>query len=508
MNSHKLNPELAIVADFLEQVMPFSSLPENDFFSLIRHIEIQYHKQHTILTKEDARKKDGLRIIRSGAAEIRGDNEQLLDRIGEGESFNLSGLLEENSKIHSVFIEDTLVYFIAKNHYQEMRLKHRPFDRFFHGQRSRRISRALRTMTDTSALARPIRSLMTTEVFTANPEDSVQQLAIAMSEKRISSAIIIEQDSIVGIITDRDLRSRVLAHGLPTATKVSEVMTAYPISLPDSATVFDATLLMTRYGYHHIPVVKTDGKNNTKELLAGIITTSDLMLARQDDPVYLVQHVSRQKTVAGLAEVRENIPSLFLQWVNAQLPAAQISHVLTAISDAITTRLIELAIQRLGPAPVDFCWLAFGSQARGEQLLNADQDNGILMADSVTPTQLNWFKDLATFVCDGLNSCGYDYCPGKVMATTDEWRQPLQGWRQTVDRWTTSPTPDAVMRVSIFFDLRCVYGDTELSEQLQNHMLKHTQQNTIFQAALAANALENRPPLGIFRRFVVERNGD
>ena len=161
MNSHKLNPELAIVADFLEQVMPFSSLPENDFFSLIRHIEIQYHKQHTILTKEDARKKDGLRIIRSGAAEIRGDNEQLLDRIGEGESFNLSGLLEENSKIHSVFIEDTLVYFIDKNHYQEMRLKHRPFDRFFHGQRSRRISRALRTMTDTSALARPIRSLMT-----------------------------------------------------------------------------------------------------------------------------------------------------------------------------------------------------------------------------------------------------------------------------------------------------------------------------------------------------------
>lgn len=171
-------------------------------------------------------------------------------------------------------------------------------------------------------------------------------------------------------------------------------------------------------------------------------------------------------------------------------------------------RLIQLAEKKLGPAPVPWCWTGFGSQARGEQLLGADQDNGIIIDDSVEETQLPWYREMAEFVCDGLNECGYVYCPGGIMAKTDEWRQPLAIWEQTVRRWATSPTPDAVMRVSIFFDIRAVYGDSSLARRLQNTMLKQASTNTIFLAALAANALDSKPPLGIFRRFVVDRNGE
>jgi CBS domain-containing protein len=199
---------------------------------------------------------------------------------------------------------------------------------------------------------------------------------------------------------------------------------------------------------------------------------------------------------------------LLVEWVGAQTRARQISHIFTAISDAITSRLIELAIEEYGPAPVPFCWLGFGSQARGEQLLGADQDNGLLISNDLKEEDKPWFENLAKFVCDGLNACGYVYCPGKVMATTDEWRQSLTGWRQIVDRWTRSPTPDAVMRVSIFFDLRTIYGDESLCQQLQQYMLEKTSKNSIFLAALAANVLEHTPPIGIFRRFLVERNGE
>lgn len=504
----QLSPELAVVCDFLQPIMPFNSLPDDDFYRLIRNIDIQYYTQGQLLNRDSS--NDGLRIIRSGAVEIRSENAQLLDRLAEGESFNLSGLTQEDPNIHALFIEDSLVYFLAREHYQAMREKHRPFDRFFHGQRSRRLSRALRSMTDPSAMTRPVSALMTQNVFTVTPITSVQKLAQQMSEQRISSALIADNDELVGIITDRDLRSRVLAEGLPPDTPVEQVMTPHPIGLSEDANLFDATLLMTRYGYHHIPVFSSNGdtESTPSKKIAGILTTSDLILARQDDPVYLVQHISRQSRVEDLVKCTENIPQLFIQWVNAGLPGFQISHILTAISDAITTRLIELAIKKLGPAPVPFCWLAFGSQARGEQLLNADQDNGLLIADELTPEQAPWFEQLATFVCDGLNACGYDYCAGKVMATTDEWRQPLAGWKKTVDRWTSTPTPDAVMRVSIFFDLRSVYGDDSLCQSLQAHMLERTQKSSIFLAALAANVLESSPPLGIFRRFVVERNGE
>jgi CBS domain-containing protein len=258
---------------------------------------------------------------------------------------------------------------------------------------------------------------------------------------------------------------------------------------------------MTRHNYHHLPVMQ-EGK------LAGIITTSDLMLARQDDPVYLVQHVSRQTDIEGLRAVVNTMPNLLVQWVTAGVRANQVGHILTAISDAVTARLIEMYMQSAGPAPVPFCWLGFGSQARGEQLINADQDNGLLISNELREEDKPWFEKLAHSICDGLDACGYIYCPGKVMATTDEWRQTLNGWKNTVDRWTRSPTPDAVMRVSIFFDLRAVYGDAELCRQLQEHMLETAARNSIFLAALAANVLDSPAPLGIFRRFLVERNGE
>jgi CBS domain-containing protein len=171
-------------------------------------------------------------------------------------------------------------------------------------------------------------------------------------------------------------------------------------------------------------------------------------------------------------------------------------------------RLIQLAEDELGPAPVPWCWLGFGSQARAEQLLGADQDNGILIDDTVEPEHMAWYEELATRVCDGLNSCGYVYCPGGIMATTTDWCQPLAVWQRTVRRWAATPTPDAVMRVSIFFDIRSIHGDSALAASLQQTMLEQASSNSIFLAALAANALGSRTPLGIFRRFVVDRDGE
>lgn len=510
MNSD-ISPELKVVSDFLQPLMPFNSLPADDFRGLIRNINIQYFTQGQQVTHRSS--DDGLRIIRSGAVDIRNRQGQLLDRLGEGESFNLSGLTQEDPGIVATFIEDSLVYFLGRDHYQAMRQKHRPFDRFFHGQRSRRLSRALRSMTDQSVMARPITGIMTKAVFCVTPDISVQSLAQQMTERRISSALVTENDQLTGIVTDRDLRTRVIAKGLPPTTPAKDIMTRSPVGLPEDATHFDALLLMTRHGYHHLPVFQSEGDENTEaktevKKVAGILTASDLMLARQDDPVYLVQHISRQPSPESLASCLQQVPQLFVQWVNAGLPAFQITHILTAISDAVTNRLIELAIEKLGPAPVPFAWLAFGSQARGEQLLNADQDNGLLIANDYKESHRPWFSALAKFVCDGLNTCGYDYCPGGVMATTEAWCQPLSQWKKTVDHWVNTPTPDAVMRVSIFFDLRCLYGPAELCRQLQGHMLERTQKSTIFQAALAANVLDSTPPLGIFRRFVVERNGE
>ncbi|MAZ89360.1 MAG: nucleotidyltransferase [Cellvibrionaceae bacterium] len=502
-----LSPELSAVKDFLAECIPFDTLSDDQLNQLAPAIEVCYYRQGHIFRSEDD--AGGLRIIRSGAAELRVENDRLIDRFGETVSFNLLGLSQEQPGIRATLIEDSLIYYLAEVDYQRLRKQYRDFDRFFHSQRSRRVRRAARHETTPSEMMRRVKDLMSSNVLSVAPVDSIQTTAQLMSEHRISSVLVMQDEQLKGIVTDRDIRSRAVALGLDVAEPIERIMTVSPDTIFDDETLFDATLFMTQKGYHHIPVVSAHGEDSrAPKSVVGIVTSSDLMLARRDDPVYLVQHVNRQQTVKGLKDITALLPDLLAQWVNAGIKSTQVGHVLTAISDAVTIRLIAMAEQELGPAPAPFCWLGFGSQGREEQLLGGDQDNALLISDDVKDSDLAWFEKMAHRVCDGLNECGYVYCPGEVMATTKEWRQPLQGWKQTVDRWTRSPTSDAVMRVSIFFDVRAVHGDASLAKQLQAHMLKRTKGNSIFLAALAENVLDAPPPLGIFRRFVVDHNGE
>lgn len=500
INEHSANPELSSLLDFLKDCIPFDELPESELAALLTKIEITYYRKGTAFEYTDGG-DGGLRIIRSGAAELRDKEDRLVDRLGETVSFNLMGLNAEQPGIKATLIEDSLIYLIPENYYQEIRKQNRIFDRFFHSQRSRRVRRAARHEPNPHEMMRLVKDVMSNSVLSISSTVTIQQAAEKMSDRRLSSVLIMDNQKLLGIVTDRDIRSRAVALGLDLNLPVSHIMTSNPETILPQATLFDATLFMTQHGYHHIPVMEEGD-------LKGIVTSSDLMLAKQDDPIYLVQHIGRQHDPHALKNVIQSLPNLMVQWINSGIRAHQVSHILTAISDAITVRLIELTIEEIGKPPVPFCWLGFGSQGRREQLLNADQDNGLLISNDLKEEDKAWFEVLAKRVCDGLNECGYIYCPGNVMAVNDKWRQPLSIWQSTVDRWTVSPTPNAVMHTSIFFDLRSIYGDKSLCDELQFHMLKQASSNSIFLAALAQNVLSSEPPMGIFRRFVVERNGD
>lgn len=492
-------PELVPIAEFLQQSLPFNELSKRDLYSTVEQIIVQYHCRSDVFNRDTIEK--GLRIVRSGAVEIRDSENKLLDRLGEGESFHIAGLNAERGQVQATVIEDALLYLLPDEAYMGLRERDRNFDRYFSHQRNRRLRRAARYQPEPNTMMQEVRTVMSTGLLTVDPADTVQHVAQVMAQRRVSSAFVVSEGALRGILTDRDLRTRFVARGLPYDTTVADIMTPDLETIEASETVFATTLLMTQRGFHHLPVM-VDGE------LKGIVTASDLILAKQDDPVYLVQHMSRQSDVRGMKELVSGMSNLMVQWVNSGMRAQQVSQILTAISDAITVRLIQLAEEKLGPAPVPWCWLGFGSQARGEQLLGADQDNGIVISNEAEPGHLAWFEELANLVCDGLNECGYIYCPGDIMARTDEWRQPLDTWQRTVRRWANTPTPDAVMRVSIFFDIRCIYGTSALAGQLQKTMLEQASQNSIFLAALAANALDTKPPLGIFRRFVVDRDGE
>lgn len=489
-----LNP----VLEFLGATLPFDSLASDRLAAVANHVKICYHPQGELFEDDE---EVGLRILRSGAVDLFYQDGSLMDRLGEGESFSLQGLNATGLQVSAKAIEDTLVYVLPSLVYQALRKEQRHFDRYFSAQRSRRLRRAARYEPVPHRMSAPISAIMAKSLLTVTGSTPIQDVARLMSERRVSSAFITERETLSGIVTDRDLRVRCVAKGLGVSEPISTIMTCNPKTLSAHATIFDATLAMTQLGVHHIPVVDED-------CLVGVVTTSDLMLAKQDDPVYLVTHIGRQDSVDAIAAMVAQLPSLLVAWSSSGLKSQHVSRLLTAISDAVVVRLLQLAETRYGPAPGPYCWLGFGSQGRGEQLLGADQDNGMVIDNDVPLSQRDWYQDVANYVCDGLARVGYRYCPGNIMAKNPEWRLSLQQWQDTVARWTRTPTEDAVMRVTIFFDIRGIYGDLSLAERLQQTMLREARSNTIFIAALASNALGATPPLGVFRRFIVEHDGE
>lgn len=348
----------------------------------------------------------------------------------------------------------------------------------------------------------PVRSLIKREPITLPPQTSIREAAQLMSTQRVSSVLIVEQGHLFGVVTDRDLRNRVIAAGLDTTRPVADIATLAPMSIDVGNPAFDALLLMARHNIHHVPVL--DGQR-----IAGMITATDLTEQHSTSAVYLAGDIYKQSTIEGLQAASRKVQRLQQSLAGAEASAYSTGHIVTAITDAITSRLLQLGEAKFGPPPVDYVWVAAGSQARNEQTAKSDQDNCMVLDDRYEPDlHGTYFKQLAGFVCDGLDACGYVYCPGEMMAMTDQWRQPRRQWLEYFDRWTSTPDPKSLMLTCVFFDLRAIHGQTALLDGLMADVLRRTQGNTLFLGHMVGNALQHQPPLGLFKGIATIRSGE
>ena len=213
------------------------------------------------------------------------------------------------------------------------------------------------------------------------------------------------------------------------------------------------------------------------------MTQTDLTRFQAVSSAELVAKIARADSPKGMAQVTEEIPRLLVQLVAAGNRHEVVTRLITDIADTATRRLLSLAEKKLGPPPVPYLWLACGSQGRQEQTGVSDQDNCLFLDDSVTEDQMPYFAELAKFVSDGLDVCGYFYCPGDMMATNPRWCQPVRVWRDYFQGWIAKPNPEAQMLASVMFDLRPIGGEMALFEKVQADTLKAASKNSIFRGA-------------------------
>ncbi|QIK74583.1 DUF294 nucleotidyltransferase-like domain-containing protein [Nocardioides piscis] len=499
-----MDVELAEVRDFLAQHAPFDALPAVALDRLPRRCTLRYARRgHVVLDVGD--RGDGLYVVRSGAVEVCDETGDLIDRVGTGEAFGMSSLLEHRPTRYRVTaVEDTLLLVLEQEAFDELARDHPDFATFYAATHHARLSRAInnlqRATSGSTVLGTRVGDLVTREPVTTGLTTTVAEAARTMSGAGVSSILVTDDDTLRGIVTDRDLRTRVLAAGLPPDSGVRSVMTPEPVTVPVDALAFEALLEMVSRNIHHLPVVDESGRP------LGLVTTTDLVRLENANPVYLAASIGGQETLSGLVTEAHGIRAVLGQLVERDVTAADIARVATALGDAVRRRVVTLVEADLGPPPVPYSWVVLGSAAREEEGFTADQDHAIVLGAETDDAGDAWFAELAERVTSTLERCGWPRCPGDVMATNAQWRLSVQQWRHQFAAWSREPQPDAVLHAAIFHDMRHLVGDRRLAEEV--HLASVSMASPRLLGHLSRQALGMRPPLGFFRGLVLERHGE
>jgi CBS domain-containing protein len=500
------------IAGFLAQHPPFNELPETALHEIAQQVEISYYRAGRDILQFREPIQD-LYVVRSGVVETFRRTGELYNRLGEGGIFGQLGLMMNRRVRFPVkALEDTLLYCIPVTLFNELCDRFDTFADYFEAEDDALLRNAISAQAENNDLTTvKVKELITRELVTCASDTSIRDAALQMTEHGVSLLLVTDSTTpaasndasppIAGILTDRDMRSRVMAEGLSFDRPVGEVMTEELVTLDDNAYVFEAMLSMLRFNVHHLPIMH-------RRRCIGVISMSDILRHESQSSILLARGIFAQQSVDGLKYYAQQLPAVFVRMANEDANSHMIGSAMSVIGRSFKQRLLELAEEKLGPPPVPYSFLALGSMARNEQLIVTDQDNAIILHNDYREDRHGrYFEELARFVSDGLAECGYPYCSGNIMATNPAYRVSLDEWKQQFSDWIEKPQPKALLNSCIFFDLDSVWGEDKLAEELRQFVADKAPKHRAFLASMARNALNRTPPLGFFKEFVLEQDG-
>jgi CBS domain-containing protein len=356
-------------------------------------------------------------------------------------------------------------------------------------------------MSDLNALFLTVGNYCRREVITCAPSERLTEAAEIMRQRNISSLVVCTAGSTIGILTDRDLRNKVVARGLdPGTLTVADVMNSPLITISAAAYLFEALHLLSRHRIHRLVVTGPAGE------LAGIITDSDILRVQTRSPQQLVREIEEADTLEELTGLHQRVQGLIRHLIGTGVHIRDMVRLIAHLNDRIVIRLIELLrAERFAGLTERFAFVVLGSEGRSEQTLTTDQDNALVYADDLAAADVRQLAEFSTILIDSLIAIGIPSCPGGIMAKNEPWRRSLGQWRAVLDQWFNTPTSENILNVSMFSDLRMLAGDTSLEQALKGHVAGRLQANELYLGHMTANLLRFAVPLGWFGWIKTER---
>ena len=492
------------IADFLRTIPPFDALDPDPLDEVANACTIEFVPGGQTIHVQGGAPATEARVIRRGAVELI-DQGQVVDLLGEGEMFGHASVLSGDPLGFTVRAhEDTLCYVIAADVIRPV-LAHPSAIRYVVRSIGGRFEMRLREspwQTGVDPAMRQVGELVRSPAVVVEPSTSVQEAAQRMAEAG-SSSVLVQLPDGLGIITDRDLRTRVVAAGAAPDAPVSEFMSAPARTVTADRTGVHVLLEMLDRGVRHFPVVDAHRR------LVGVISDTDLMAVETRTPFHLRSAVARATDVDELAAAASGLPDTVVSLHDAQVAPDVISRVITTVHDALTRRLLEFGEAALGYPDVPYTWFALGSFGRRAAFPSSDQDSAIAWAGADDDPELGrWMRTLAETVVKGLDRCGIPSCEQGVVASRPLFSRSIDEWERVTRSWLDDPDQEkALVLISVLLDGRAVWAGDVAGERLREAFADAPNRPRMLRL-MERFAVAHRPPTGFFRDFVVEHDGE
>lgn len=343
------------------------------------------------------------------------------------------------------------------------------------------------------------------EIISCDMNSSISDAAQLMTRKNSDVLFVSQNNNLIGIITDHDFKTRVLANKKDINSSVSGIMTAPIIAVNENILIYEAILQFNHRKISHLAVKNSEGA------IIGTISNYDIYEMQRNSISFLVREVENAETVHHIEKITQKLPVLIKALIDSGARTQNITRIITSLTDVITKRLIALAIEKIGTPPCNFSFIAVGSEGRMEQTLATDQDNAIII-ENINKENLDVFKkyflELGSRISDYLNDLGFKYCNGKVMASNPRWVLSLDEWKNQFHTWIVNSDPKSIMEANIFFDFRCIYGNQELTKELQNYIFRISENKAAFFQHMANPIIKYKPSINLFGNIVGDTKED
>jgi CBS domain-containing protein len=357
-----LDAGVSETARFLAQRPPFDALAADELEEVVAQTAMEFHLSGATILSENGGPVTFLRVVHSGGVDISHEG-TLLDLLGPGDTFGHAAMLSGLPPgFEARATEDTLCYRIPV-------AVARPL-------LDRARSRELRVGVQQAAHM-PVAKLMRTATVTCKPSESIGIVAERMTAAGASCAVVELGDGTIGIVTDRDLRTRVLAAGRSGGARIDSAMTSPAFAVSPDRLGAEVHYEMLERGIRHVPVISERGK------LVGVVEDADLFAAESRSWFWARRLISRAKSLESLAAVAERLPALMLDLHRAEVPALELTRVLSALVDALTSRALDLALSGAQLPGEGIVWVTVGSQARRELTLASTRRGAIVFGEEV-----------------------------------------------------------------------------------------------------------------------------